>query len=231
MPCPASPTPTAPPGCRRHRRPVRAVQPRSADRPANRRHFELALASEIDRVARAGEPALVLMIDIDHFKRVNDGTATRAGDGVLQRGRRRAARQRAADGHRGALRRRGVRDHPAELPAVVRADGRRARPPPHRAHADRRSSRPGRSAVTVSIGGAFAPQWVRSTPRAVDRARRPAALPGQGEGRNRACLEQPPVSHVSAEEKGLLFGTFAVPGSPMTAPRRPACKPAAASSP
>ena len=26
------------------------------------------------------------------------------------------------------------------------------------------------------------------------------------EGRNRACLEQPTVSHVSAEEKGLLFG-------------------------
>ena len=25
-------------------------------------------------------------------------------------------------------------------------------------------------------------------------------------GRNRACLEMPPVSHVSAEEKGLLFG-------------------------
>ena len=39
---------------------------------ANRRQFELALAREIDRVARAGEPALVLMIDIDHFKKVND---------------------------------------------------------------------------------------------------------------------------------------------------------------
>ena len=40
---------------------------------ANRRQFELALASEIDRVARAGESALVLMIDIDFFKKVNDG--------------------------------------------------------------------------------------------------------------------------------------------------------------
>jgi diguanylate cyclase len=26
-------------------------------------------------------------------------------------------------------------------------------------------------------------------------------------GRNRACLEQPPISDVSAEEKGMLFGT------------------------
>jgi len=38
----------------------------------NRRQFELALAGEVDRVARAGEPALVLMVDIDHFKKVND---------------------------------------------------------------------------------------------------------------------------------------------------------------
>ncbi|MGL6108465.1 MAG: GGDEF domain-containing protein, partial [Rubrivivax sp.] len=37
---------------------------------ANRRSFELALAREIDRVARVGEPALLLSLDIDHFKRV-----------------------------------------------------------------------------------------------------------------------------------------------------------------
>ena len=51
---------------------------------SNRRQFELALASEIDRVARAGEPALVLMIDIDHFKKVNDTHGHPAGDLVLK---------------------------------------------------------------------------------------------------------------------------------------------------
>ena len=51
---------------------------------ANRRQFELAMAREIDRVARAGEPALVLMIDIDHFKKVNDTHGHPAGDLVLR---------------------------------------------------------------------------------------------------------------------------------------------------
>jgi diguanylate cyclase (GGDEF)-like protein len=61
--------------------------------------------------------------------------------------------------------------------------------------------------VTVSIGGAFAPQWVRSSPLLwVERADQ-QLYRAKSEGRNRACLEQPIVSQVSAEEKGLLFGT------------------------
>ena len=50
---------------------------------SNRRSFELALGREIDRVARSGEPALLLTLDIDHFKRVNDSHGHAAGDSVL----------------------------------------------------------------------------------------------------------------------------------------------------
>ena len=61
--------------------------------------------------------------------------------------------------------------------------------------------------VTVSIGGAFAPQWVRSSaPLWIERADQ-QLYRAKAEGRNRACLEQPTVALVSAEEKGLLFGT------------------------
>jgi GGDEF domain-containing protein len=39
---------------------------------SNRRYFQSVLEREIDGVARSGEPALLLMLDIDHFKKVND---------------------------------------------------------------------------------------------------------------------------------------------------------------
>ena len=51
---------------------------------SNRRHFLAALDQEIDRVTRAGDMALLLMVDIDHFKRVNDSFGHPAGDQVIR---------------------------------------------------------------------------------------------------------------------------------------------------
>ena len=87
------------------------------------------------------------------------------------------------------------------------AGGRRAHPHPRRLASHRIA--PGERGLGhgQSIGGAFAPQWVRSSPLLwVERADQ-QLYRAKSEGRNRACLEQPIVSHVSAEEKGLLFGT------------------------
>lgn len=173
---------------------------------ANRRHFELALAGEIDRVARAGEPALVLMVDIDHFKKVNDAHGHPAGDQVLK-----VVARALADCIRpmDTVARFGGEEFAMILPNC----------PPSFGHmvAERvRSKVQGRSVaiapgqtvqVTVSIGGAFAPQWVRSSAALwVERADQ-QLYRAKAEGRNRACLEQPLISHVSAEERGLLFGT------------------------
>ncbi len=50
----------------------------------NRRFLEETLQREIARAARAGTPLGIVMIDIDHFKDLNDTHGHRAGDAALQ---------------------------------------------------------------------------------------------------------------------------------------------------
>jgi diguanylate cyclase (GGDEF)-like protein len=174
---------------------------------ANRRAFELALAREIDRVARSGEPALLLTLDIDHFKRVNDTWGHGAGDQVL-----RAVAAALVDSVRpmDLVARIGGEEFAIILPNCASAFGE--------AVAERVRRRVERMPVavapgqqiscTVSIGGAFAPQWVRSTPTLwVERADQQLYL-AKAQGRNLVRLEPTAVSVVSNEERRLLFETF-----------------------
>jgi predicted signal transduction protein with EAL and GGDEF domain len=60
--------------------------------------------------------------------------------------------------------------------------------------------------VTVSLGGAFAPQWVRSSVRLWLERADLQLYNAKTAGRNRAIFEPAAVSLVTAAEKGLLFG-------------------------
>jgi diguanylate cyclase len=172
---------------------------------ANRRQFELAMAREIDRVARAGEPALVLMVDIDRFKLVNDTYGHSAGDIVIQFVAKALMEcVRPMD----TVARFGGEEFAVILPNCHPTFGQQV--------AERIRTRvekgaiavpgAGSLAVTISLGGAYAPQWVRSSASLwIERADQ-QLYRAKTEGRNRACLEQPPISMVSAEERGLLFG-------------------------
>jgi diguanylate cyclase (GGDEF)-like protein len=173
---------------------------------ANRRSFELAIAREIDRVARSGEAALLLSLDIDHFKRINDEYGHPAGDRVL-----RAVAEILAETVRpmDLVARVGGEEFAIILPncpahfgeAVAERIRRRVQSTPVFFTPNGPELR-----VTMSVGGAYAPPWVRSTvglwlSRADHQLYRAKAS-----GRNLVCMEAAIASHVSVAEKQMLFG-------------------------
>lgn len=171
---------------------------------SNRRNFEMQLIREIDRVARSGEPALLLMLDIDHFKKVNDTHGHAAGDLVIRA---------VADAVQAAVRpmdtvaRVGGEEFAVVLPNCSASFGptvaERIRTNVSAALVQITPAQTLK--VTVSVGGAFAPQWVRSSPLLwMERADR-QLYRAKAEGRNRACMEAQVESVVSADEKSMLF--------------------------
>jgi diguanylate cyclase (GGDEF)-like protein len=50
----------------------------------NRRYMDESLKRELARAARSGRPVAVVLVDLDHFKNVNDDYGHEAGDGLLR---------------------------------------------------------------------------------------------------------------------------------------------------
>ena len=175
----------------------------------NRRSFSQAMDRELDRVARSGDVALLLMVDVDHFKRVNDTYGHPAGDEVL---RQVALRLLDCVRPMDTVARYGGEEFSVVLPNCSYTYGEMV------AERIRNSmeAKPvllasGQSlSLTVSVGGAYAPQWVRSDAAIwVERADR-QLYRAKKEGRNRVCMEETIDTVVSNEEKELLFGALAI---------------------
>ena len=198
----------------------------------NRRHFIAVLERTIDNVARSGDPALLLMLDIDHFKKINDTHGHQTGDRVLQSDRPCHCTLRSADGHRGPLR---WREFAVVLPnchslyGTTVAERIRAT-----IEALSITVAPNLALqVTVSVGGALRPvgalHRLPSGPKRADIQ----LYKAKAEGRNRVFLDQQQEIYVSAERKISCLDTWpwvtqpglkASQGNCPARPQPPRCK-------
>lgn len=171
----------------------------------NRRAFLMRLNQELDRSSRSGESALLLMLDIDHFKLVNDRYGHLAGDAVIRAvGQILLGQVRPMD----TVGRLGGEEFGIVLPNCGAAAGvmlaerlrQAVQACPIPIAADTTALH-----VTVSVGGAYSPAWVRSSVEHwIERADR-QLYEAKRQGRNRVFVEPVPMSEVTAEEKELLF--------------------------
>jgi diguanylate cyclase (GGDEF)-like protein len=174
---------------------------------ANTRHFMAVLEQEVDRVSRSGENALLLLIDVDRFKSINDTRGHLAGDqglravaGVLSKNVRpmdTAARY-------------GGDEFAVILPSC--------RPAAGRAIAERICEQVGQTPVvladgsalrlTASIGGAHMSPWRKASPKdLLDKADQ-ELYRAKARGRNQVAMDVPPAAPVSSDEKAQLLNHF-----------------------
>lgn len=171
---------------------------------SNRRTFEGALAREAARVARGGDAAVLLLLDIDHFKRVNDTHGHAAGDAVLKVVARAITEQvRPMD----VVARIGGEEFGVILPSCpapfALSAAERIRAAVGQAQAELSSGL--QVQVTLSIGGASVSDALRADPVHWCERADHQLYQAKSQGRNQVCLEPRAVSDVSADERAMLF--------------------------
>ncbi|MCC7485950.1 MAG: GGDEF domain-containing protein [Burkholderiales bacterium] len=171
---------------------------------ANARHFHLALERELDRVARTGAAAALLLIDIDHFKLVNDTHGHLAGDQAL-----RAVGEALLRGVRpmDLVARTGGEEFgvilPGSSPQLARVAAERLRARVENTAIELPSGAPVN--VTVSIGGAAVAPWERVTSRHLIELADRHLYAAKHQGRNRVSLAPAPSAAVTNDERVMLL--------------------------
>lgn len=113
---------------------------------SNRRHFLEHAQTVLEQARALGRKVSLVMLDLDHFKEINDTHGHQAGDLVL---REVAHSLRAALGESGAIGRLGGEEFGVLLPGVAGAEALAVARRLRRAVAD---ARPGGHRVTASLG-------------------------------------------------------------------------------
>lgn len=155
----------------------------------NRRAFEEAAELELERASRYHAPLALLLLDIDHFKQVNDRHGHLVGDQVLANlSRLIAAQIRVSD----ILARWGGEEYVLLLPHCGLEEGRAVAEKLRAAVAKEVWPAPLDGSVTVSIGMTT---WRDSDTLDDLLARADEALyRAKVDGRNRVCVSGPPLS-------------------------------------
>ncbi len=156
---------------------------------ANRRHFLAQVERELERFQRYAEPVALLMLDLDHFKQVNDRYGHAAGDTVLQHF---AAVAQNALRKIDILGRLGGEEFAALLPDTRIEGARRLAERLRRTVADSPAVSPtGEVRFTVSVGLTLLAPGDRDAGAILTRADR-ALYRAKDRGRNRVEVEEPP---------------------------------------
>ncbi|MFZ5445018.1 MAG: diguanylate cyclase [Myxococcota bacterium] len=167
----------------------------------NRRHLFQQLDAELARAARYRTPLSMLMIDIDHFKHLNDSAGHAAGDDVLREVCR-VLRQnlRKVD----TLARYGGEEFVVLLPQVDRDEAlevaEKLRRSVAEAPIEHGKTQPG-GKVTISVGAATLPHDASERAKLVDCADSALYASKRG-GRNKATRFEPGMENDPTRQRG-----------------------------
>ncbi len=159
----------------------------------NRRFLQDYLPRELARARRRGTPVAILMIDLDHFKRINDISGHAAGDSVLARiGALLKRHIRTSD----VACRYGGEEFLLVLPETA-LDGARSKAEQIRASVER--DRSARLGVTASFGVALFPDHA-ADPDALTGAADRAMYEAKARGRNRVVVSSARLPEKAAKK-------------------------------